>query len=55
MNRLTERVLPYIKSSLVQGFGQTDSDSTLGYDDSPVCRDLNNGLLVCYVVNNGSV
>lgn len=44
------QALPYIKPALVNGPGPVLVPS---YDDSPTARDLGNGLLVFYVVDEG--
>lgn len=51
MDSLHSRVLPYIKASDV---GDNGSFVALGPEDSPVIRDLANGLLVLYVVDAGT-
>ena len=47
MDNLRSRVLPCIKAVV----GDNDSFVALGPEDSPVIRDLGNGLLVLYVVD----
>jgi uncharacterized protein YtpQ (UPF0354 family) len=44
------RALPYIKPALTDGSGPAHD---LGYEGSPVLRDLGNGLLILYLVDTG--
>jgi len=44
------RAMPYIKAAVTDDSGPA---TNLGQDDSPVIRDLGNGLLVLYVVDTG--
>jgi uncharacterized protein YtpQ (UPF0354 family) len=50
MDEFCSRAMPYIKPALGD---DSDPAQTLSYDDSPVVRDLGNGLLVLYVVDAG--
>jgi uncharacterized protein YtpQ (UPF0354 family) len=50
LDKLRFRVLPCIKAAIV---GDTGRSVALGHADSPVFRDLANGLLVLYVVDAG--
>jgi uncharacterized protein YtpQ (UPF0354 family) len=50
MDQFCSRAMPYIKPALP---GDDAPAMALGHDDSPVLRDLGNGLLVAYVVDGG--
>jgi uncharacterized protein YtpQ (UPF0354 family) len=50
LGNLRSRVMPCIKAAI---FGETGPSVGLSFDDSPVIRDLKNGLLVLYVADIG--
>lgn len=50
MDQFCGRAMPYIKPDLTEEPGPA---VMLGHDDSPVLRDLGNGLLVAYLVDSG--
>src|SRR5262245_47134709 len=50
MDKFCGRAMPYIKAKISDEPGP---HVTLPLDDSPVLRDLENGLLVAYVVDSG--
>jgi uncharacterized protein YtpQ (UPF0354 family) len=50
MDQFCARAMPYLKPDLT---GETGPTVELGLDDSPVLRNLGNGLLVAYIVDAG--
>lgn len=50
MDQFCGRAMPYRKPDLT---GETGPAVALGHDESPVLRDLGNGLLVAYIVDSG--
>jgi uncharacterized protein YtpQ (UPF0354 family) len=51
MDDFCGRAMPYLKGDLT---GESGPAFILGHEDSPVLRDLGNGLLVAYVVDTGN-
>ena len=50
MDKFCGRARPYVKADLT---GETGPAVALSHDDSPVLRNLGNGLLVAYIVDAG--
>src|SRR5438128_10550799 len=50
MDQFCGRAMPYMKPNLTS---EARPALALGHEDSPVLRDLGNGLLVAYVVDSG--